>query len=109
MKIYASGNSNRLIDYAGTDMWVRVKSSLKERSDKHGLFIRILSVDSRGRLEFNRIPGYFVDGGSQISAKSMGAILNDTYHKYPEDFYIVKPLDIMTTSEIMRHLEHSVR
>ena len=109
MKIYASGNSNRLADYAGEDIWIRVRSSLKGNSNSRGEFIRVLSVDDRGRLEFNRVPGYFVDGESRMSSRVVGAVLNDIYHKYPEDFYIVRPLDTMSTDELMGKLEGFVR
>ena len=110
MKIYASStSSDRLIDFAGKDIWVRVKPALQDYSNKHGIFIRVLYVDDRGRLTYNCVPGYFVDGGSKISAKAMGTILNDIYHKYPEDFYIMKPLDTMSTDEIMKSIESSLR
>lgn len=109
MKIYASGNSIRLTDYAGKDIWVRVRSALKDNADSKGEFIRVLSVDDKGRLEFNRVPGYFVDGKGQMSSRVVGAVLNDVYHKYPEDFHIVRPLNTMSTDELMGKLEGFVR
>ena len=105
MKIYANREDiSSLRRYAGTDLWVEV---ISKRTHRY-LYINISRVSDDGEMLYRSIPSDEIE----YSKKKYGYMMFDYAYKRTttinnnnvDDFVVLKPLDILTTDELLEQI-----
>lgn len=107
MIIYANRQyDNRLLQFAGKDIWVKVYKRNNLTLGRNAMYIRILSSNGY-RITYNKVPASLVEGKYNINfnGNTLGTMINETWSSSVDDFEIPSNVETLSTEELMDMVE----